>query len=322
MKSQVVVFALFAGAVSSFAQGSLTPPGAPGQTMKSLDQIEARTVIPGGTTGYIISTPGSYVLGGNLTISDGAAIVINSGNVTLDLNGFTLFSTPALSNGVGIRLTGSIADVRIFNGHIVGSTIYDAPIHTFEPSGFDIGILAAIQLNVEIDHISVSGMKQIGISAPEASIHDCSVTLCADDGIVGTQVLDCRVNLVGGSGIIGSNISRCHGETVGHIASSDGISGQVVTDCYGWADMGVGINSSRLVQNSTGGGASGAGISAETVSVSHGTSYSGTGITTKVASYSYGSSTTGTAINATRSAIGCSVGTGAVVSPNKLLGTP
>ena len=35
----------FAMSMSIFAQGSLTPPGAPAPTMKTLDQVEARTII-------------------------------------------------------------------------------------------------------------------------------------------------------------------------------------------------------------------------------------------------------------------------------------
>jgi hypothetical protein len=43
----IAVSLLFGLAVrpAAFAQGSLTPPGAPAPTMKSLDQVEARMVV-------------------------------------------------------------------------------------------------------------------------------------------------------------------------------------------------------------------------------------------------------------------------------------
>lgn len=69
------------------AQGPLTPPGAPGATMRSLDQIEPRTAIT--NLPHEISQPGSYYLAGNL-VSAGDGIVVNCDNVTIDLMGFTL----------------------------------------------------------------------------------------------------------------------------------------------------------------------------------------------------------------------------------------
>jgi hypothetical protein len=56
-----------AATVSLFAQGLLTPPGAPAPTMKALDQIASSgtainaTNTPGDTSyHFIISSPGSY----------------------------------------------------------------------------------------------------------------------------------------------------------------------------------------------------------------------------------------------------------------------
>src|SRR3569833_2813795 len=78
---------------SVFAQGSLTPPGAPAPTMKTLDQLEARTIVnaantPGDAANtFIISAPGSYYLTGNLTGASGKhGSSIQADHVTLDLN--------------------------------------------------------------------------------------------------------------------------------------------------------------------------------------------------------------------------------------------
>src|ERR1700704_2911468 len=107
--SVVAGAALLASTMSIFAQGSLTPPGAPAPTMKTLNQIESRTGIdpsvPGFTTPYNITQPGSYYLAGNINISNGtSAIVISTDNVTLDLNGFALISTSNPAAGSGVLL--------------------------------------------------------------------------------------------------------------------------------------------------------------------------------------------------------------------------
>src|ERR1035437_7780338 len=101
-----------------FAQGSLTPPGAPALTMKSLDQIEARRAIS--SLPYTISTPGSYYLTSSFIVNSGSAITITANQVTLDLNGFTLSSTEATPTGAGILLAGGNSDITIRNGHIKG----------------------------------------------------------------------------------------------------------------------------------------------------------------------------------------------------------
>ena len=108
VKSKLQLLAVFviAAVAALFAQGPLTPPGAPAPTMKTLAQIEARTPIagPGAVT---ISASGSYYLTTNINVATGDAITITADNVTLDLNGFTISSTaPVPGSGTAILLSG------------------------------------------------------------------------------------------------------------------------------------------------------------------------------------------------------------------------
>jgi hypothetical protein len=101
---------------AAMAQGPLAPPGPPGETMRSLAQIEPRTPI--GSIPFTISQPGSYYLTGNvagITAGAVAGIVIAARQVTLDLNGFTLTGNPAVP-AHAISVAADVDNVKIFNG--------------------------------------------------------------------------------------------------------------------------------------------------------------------------------------------------------------
>ena len=67
---------------------------------------------------FTISTPGTYILSGNLNYTrSNAAITVEASNVVIDLKGFTLSATN--TNSIGISVTDS-EDFAIQNGEIAG----------------------------------------------------------------------------------------------------------------------------------------------------------------------------------------------------------
>ena len=108
-----------------FAQGSLTPPGAPAPTMLTLNQIEPRTPVDathtgsGGSSEFLITQPGSYYLTTNVVgVSGENGINISANNVTLDLNGFSVQGISGVWSGVYIHA--GYTNVTVRNGNISG----------------------------------------------------------------------------------------------------------------------------------------------------------------------------------------------------------
>ncbi|MCX7723348.1 MAG: right-handed parallel beta-helix repeat-containing protein [Verrucomicrobiae bacterium] len=98
-----------------FGQGSLTPPGAPAPTMKTLAQVEPRT--PVSALPCAITNAGSYYLTTNLIgVSGASGITITASNVTLDLNGFALIGVPGSVHG--IQVASGATGLCVHNGVI------------------------------------------------------------------------------------------------------------------------------------------------------------------------------------------------------------
>jgi hypothetical protein len=291
------------------AQGSLTPPGAPGPTMKSLDQIEARTPIS--SVPYTISQAGSFYLTKNLNVTSGDAITISTSGVTLDLNGFTISSTASSAGGTGALLGSAIQNVAILNGHIKGGVTYNAGSYT--GIGFANGIFysGTPPSNVRVSGVSVSGCLSHGINlySNSTTIESCTTHTVGSVGLTATTVSRSTAYLCGLNGISSATASDSFGYSTG---SSDAVSVNVANNCYGYCignGNGLYANSATncwgksdssgfgvyalMANNCYGESSGGYGVSApyaasNCVGISHGTS---SGITTAAASNCQGSST-------------------------------
>jgi hypothetical protein len=277
------------------AQGPLTPPGAPAPTMKTLDQVEARTPLAGGTSPVSIGS-GSYYLTGNLTVISGAnGITVSASDVTLDLNGFTL-TGPGSGSGAGIYLNGGVTNVTVVNGTIRGWGSH--------------GINALGNPDLRVEKLRVISNGGVGIAGDV----NCVAIYCVaksnvGQGIQGTDnclIKDCQV--AGTLGSPGDGISLGNGAVVsGCTTSNNGGNGitattdSVIRDCSARNNSGRGIFGG-VVEHCTALENSLPGITALTATncygSSTGSSVTGTGIGANIATNCYGTSTNGTGLNA------------------------
>ncbi len=243
-----------------FAQGSLTPTGAPAPTMKTLQQVEPRKPIS--SLPYSITNSGSYYLTATVAavnLSDG--ITISVSNVTLDLKGFTLKGVPG--SGDGIRISGSPNNVTLRNGIVdgwggngvdlgsaVGTVVED--IHAF--GNGDRGVRGASRSLIK--SCVARGNFGIGISASDgASIIGCissdNVGSTNSHGFSvfnGSRFESCAATGNGGAGFRGSDGSsardcaaRDNGSHGFDFFQGNTVSGALVEKCVAHNNSGSGI---------------------------------------------------------------------------------
>lgn len=237
--------------VGAFGQGTLAPPGAPAPTMKSLDQVEARTIVnaantPGDASStFIISQPGSYYLTGNITGGAGKhGISIQADDVTLDLNGFALISGGS-GTVRGINVPAARTNLCIRNGSVRGWN--DGGVRADAAAGVleklqvanNTGSYGVAAGNGSIIRDCVATANGTGFYAPDRTqVSNCISTVNTGPGIFGTSyvnVFDCTVSRNGGVGIQlaggNNNVARCSvtRNDLGGITETGG--GSAVTEC-------------------------------------------------------------------------------------------
>jgi len=295
----LILFSTINSQLLTFAQGSLTPPaGAPAPVMKSLSQVEPRTPIS--SAPFIISQPGSYYLTTNLT-SSFHAIRIAASDVTLDLGGWTIFSsaTNATYGGTAILLDSGVNDVNISNGNIKGSVTNNAN-NVFSGPGFSFGIGNTVNWTAEsvrVSNVSVSGVLYSGISLSKGAstlVESCTVRRCGSYGITASTINNSLATGCGGGGISGDQVFNCHGEALG---SSHGINAEVVQNSRGSSSSGVGLYASSSATNCRGVSNSHVGLYAGTAAFCRGQSSTSVGLSAGIATSCLGTSTSGVGLS-------------------------
>ena len=185
------------------AQGSLTPPGAPAPAMKSLAQIEPRTPIL--SLPYTITNSGSYYLVTNLVgTTNDSGITINTNNVTVDLNGFTLQGVPLSMSG--ILVNGSFTNLVFRNGAVAG----------WGGDGVDTFSIAYPR-GMIFDRLTISDNAGTGLATEAGSIvRDCLFIGNGFDGLysAGGELTGCLARNNGGYGfaVSGATLHQCLAE--------------------------------------------------------------------------------------------------------------
>jgi parallel beta-helix repeat protein len=240
--------------------------------MKTMDEVEPRTAIPAGSFAatYTISTPGSYYLAGNRTLTANVTgIKVDANNVTIDLMGYTLAGNGVRynnCNGITINYEQSTnsgrKNVEIRNG----------TISNFGRSGISASNIAI--KDIRIINIRSVANKQQGMAFYNSGnrIDNCLAAENEDEGIY-----------AGRNSILTGCIARDNNDTGIYT-----ISGSIVTSCYSFGNKGNGIylagsgtiSNSVCYENTGAGivGVEGCAIIGNTVRSNSGNGISGSGV--------------------------------------------
>lgn len=231
-----VAFAALCAISSMTPAGDLDPPsGAISETMKSLDQVEPRIPVgdsttPGdGLSTYVISTPGSYYLVGDLIQAPNKdGIRIDAPGVSLDLRGFAVRGVSG--DGQGITATGSARDLYI----------HDGTIETFDQNG----VALSIAFGCVYENLRSRGNGDNGFMLGGSStVQSCTSFENGANGFVTNGIVNfenCAAESNAGDGFNASGSLRgC--QSVANAADGFEIRVGVASECFAHGNSGTGF---------------------------------------------------------------------------------
>ena len=205
--------------------------------------------------GIVISEPGIYILTEALTIDAPIGILVQTNDVTLDLNGFTITSLfdqilPLVieeSDTVLIKNGTFVGGQGIFVNASQGVTLDSIAVTYPTQNGIQMsGVLAALINNCVVRNGAQAGILTDTDSA-NVVIRNAIVSECQGNGLdlqaTGLIVTDCNVQDNGGNGIAISNSAQAH--LLRAVVDNNGGNGIAVDASVN----GIDIESSRVMGN-------------------------------------------------------------------------
>jgi hypothetical protein len=180
--SRLFVFIMLLGTVQAFAAVKATD----GTVL-----INQAVVLDAGGFPFHITQPGNYKLAGSLVVpANTTGILIESNDVTLDLNGFGISGTVVCDNQgdncTGLPATGDTSGVEAVLGFVNGqrANIFGVTIRNGHVRGFTNGILTFGGL---VEEITAQSNLNAGIFAFDAVVRKNDASRNHNDGIACNQ---------------------------------------------------------------------------------------------------------------------------------------